>query len=87
MDTLDGIEKLARKARKKRVPVFDISNQVITQIRLREVQNVSFFPFDLFAIATAAAASIAVFIGINAWTHMTNPMTALLTPLTDAPLW
>jgi hypothetical protein len=87
MDTLDGIEKLAIKARKKRVPVFDVSNQVIAQIRLREDQNISFFPFDLFATATAAAAAIAVFIGINAWTYIMNPLTQLFAPLQEVALW
>jgi hypothetical protein len=87
MDTLDGIERLAAKARKEAIPSFHVADQVMVQIRSGLTRTVSFAAFDFFAGVSAAAALIMFFVALNTWSYVTDPLRGLLAPLQEAPLW
>lgn len=87
MDTLEGIEKLAQKAREERAPVSGVTEKVLLQITSARVQTVGFMAFDLFAGLSAAAASIILLLAINTWTYLSNPIMEFLAPLQEVPLW
>ena len=85
MDTLDGIEKIAEIARKQETPEFSVSNQVIS--KLTSDRNYNFIVFDFFAGVFATLASVGLYIGINAWMYLFNPLTQLFAPLQEVRLW
>lgn len=85
MDTLDGIEKLAKKAQTQETPAFDVSDRVLAQISLEKSNT--FVVFDFFAGAFATAASAIFYIGINAWTNIMNPLAQFFAPLQEVRLW
>jgi hypothetical protein len=87
MDTLKGIEKLAQWAVKEEIPAFDVTGKVLPAIRAEEAERVSLIPFDIFAAVSAAAASVILFLGINAWLYFTDPLTGLFAPLQEIALW
>jgi hypothetical protein len=87
MDTLKGIEKLAKKAQMQKIPAFGISDQIADRLRLSRPETASFAVFDVFAGISAVAASVALYIGLNAWTHLMNPMTQFFAPLQEIRLW
>ena len=87
MDTLGKIEKLATQAQNQKIPVFDISGNVMEQIRYKRNNTVSLAVFDFFGGVSAIAASIFAYIGINVWSYITNPITQLFTPLQEILLW
>jgi hypothetical protein len=86
MDTLEAIEKLAQMARTQKIPVFSVADEVLSQLRFGETP-VSFVTFDMFAGVFAAAASILLCVGINAWLHVMNPLSQFFAPLQEARLW
>ncbi len=87
MDTLEGIEKLARRAREDETPEFDVANQVMQHIRTEETESFSFTVFDLFATASAVAASVVGYFSIGAWKFIASPLMQFFTPLQEIRLW
>jgi hypothetical protein len=87
MDTLEGIEKLARRAREEKTPDFDVADQVMQQIRTEETESFSFTVFDLFATASAVAASVVGYFSLGAWKFIASPLMQFFTPLQEIRLW
>ena len=87
MDTLDGINKLARQAREEQTPRFDVADQVLQQIRVEETETFSFTVFELFATASAIAASVVGYFSIGAWKFIASPLIQFFTPLQEIRLW
>lgn len=86
MDTLKGIEILAKKTHEQEVPVLGVAEDVITRLNAGPAP-LSFVAFDAFASLCATAASILMYIGINAWTYVMNPLTQFFSPLQEVRLW
>jgi hypothetical protein len=87
MDTINNLKKLAVKGREQELPVFFVSDRVIQRIHSKPAATANFFAFDIFAIASAVAASILLFIGIQSWLYITNPLTRLFAPLSGINIW
>ena len=87
MDTLDGIEKIARQAREEETPRFDVADHVLQQIRADEEETFSFTVFDLFATASAVVASVVGYFSIGAWKFIASPLMQFFTPLQEIRLW
>ena len=87
MDTLEGINKLARQAREEKTPRFDVVDRVLQQIRAVEMEAFSFTVFDLFAAASAIAASVVGYFSINAWRFVASPLMQFFAPLQEVRLW
>lgn len=87
MDTLKGIEELARRAREEKPPVFDIADVVLQQINTEETETFSFTVFDLFATASAVVASVVGYFSISAWRFIASPLMQFFAPLQEVRLW
>jgi hypothetical protein len=87
MDALERIEKLARQAREEETPRFDVTGQVLRQIRAEETETFSFTVFELFATASAVAASVVGYFSIGAWKFIASPLMQFFTPLQEIRLW
>jgi hypothetical protein len=87
MDTLNGIEKLARQAREEKTPRFDVADRVLQQIRAEETEIFSFTVFDLFATASAVVASVVGYFSIGAWRFIASPLMQFFAPLQEVRLW
>jgi hypothetical protein len=87
MDTINKIGKLVEKAQNQQTPVLFVSERVMQRIKSRHNHVASFFAFDMFALASAVAASVLLFIGIQSWFYITNPLARLYAPLSGISLW
>jgi hypothetical protein len=87
MDTLNGIEKLARQAREEKTPRFNVADRVLQQIRTEETEIFSFTVFDLFATVSAVVASVVGYFSIGAWRFIASPLMQFFTPLQEVRLW
>ena len=87
MDTLEDINKLARQAREEKTPNFSIAGQVMQQIKAEEAETFSFTVFDLFATASAVAASVVGYFSIGAWRFIASPLMQFFAPLQEVRLW
>jgi len=87
MDTLGGINKLARHAREEQTPRFDVADQVLQQIRAEETETFSFIVFELFATASAVVASVIGYFSIGAWKFIASPLMQFFAPLQEIRLW
>ena len=87
MDTLEGIEKLARQAREEKTPQFDVADQVLQQIRSEQTEAFSFTVFDLFATVSAIVASVVGYFSISAWKFIASPLMQFFAPLQEIRLW
>jgi hypothetical protein len=87
MDTLKGIEKLAQQARQEETPLFGVSNKIMNQIGSEESQAFNFTVLELFATASAIAASVVGYFSISAWRLIASPLMQYFTPLQEIRLW
>ena len=90
MDTLKQIDKLVSRARQEAIPVVDVADRVLWQIRTAGMgvkAPVPIAPLGIFAGLSAVAASIIVFLAIHAWMALNNPMMELYRPVQVASLW
>ena len=87
MDTLDGIDKLARQAREEQTPNFDVADRVLKKINSEEMETFSFTVFDLFATASAVVASVVGYFSIGAWRFIASPLMRFFAPLQEVRLW
>ena len=86
MDTLKKIDHLLQQAAQQPTPIFRVADKVINDLD-RSPEAESFLTFDLFAAASAIAASILLFWAISAWLTMSDPMNVLVEPLQEVALW
>lgn len=88
MDTLSRIEKLISRAQRETPPKVDVADRVLWRIRTASARPpVPIAPWGVFAGLSAVAASIIVFLAINAWMALSNPMMELYRPVMVASLW
>jgi hypothetical protein len=89
MDTLEGLARLARRAREESTPVFGVSEAVRLRI-LSESQSprsVTLIPLGLFGGLSALAASVTMALAVQFWQYMTSPVMELVVPLPEIRLW
>jgi len=87
MDVLKAIEKLAHQAREERIPKFDVADRVLQQIRPAEEETFGLLAFELFASASAVAASVVGYFSLGIWRLITSPLMQFFTPLQEIRLW
>jgi hypothetical protein len=87
MDVLKAIEKLAHQAREERIPEFDVADRVLQQIRPAEEETFGLLAFELFASASAVAASVVGYFSVSIWKLITSPLMQFFAPLQEIRLW
>jgi len=87
MDALEGLEKLARKAREEPTPVFGVSDAVRLRILSESPQSVTLIPLGLFGGLSALAASVIMALAVQFWNYMSSPVMELVAPLREMRLW
>jgi hypothetical protein len=87
MDALDGLDRLARRARAEPTPVFGVADKVRLRIRAKRPQAVTLIPLELIGGLSAVAASIILFLAVQFWQYMNSPVMELVAPLPEIRLW
>ena len=87
MDALEGLAKLARRAREESTPVFGVSEAVRLRILSETTETVTLIPLGLFGGLSALAASVIMVLAIQFWNYMTSPVMELVAPLPEIRLW
>jgi hypothetical protein len=87
MDALEGLARLARKAREEPTPVFGISEAVRLRIQSEIPEPVTLIPLGLFGGLSALAASVTLALAVQFWTYMSSPVMELVAPLPEIRLW
>jgi hypothetical protein len=87
MDALEGLERLARKARGEPTPVFGVAEAVQLRIQSETPEPVTLIPLGLFGGLSALAASVTLALAIQFWSYMTSPVMELVAPLPEIRLW
>ncbi len=87
MDTLEGLAKLARRAREEAMPVFGVSEAVRLRILSERTETVTLIPLGLFGGLSALAASVIMILALQFWNYMTSPVMELVAPLPEIRLW
>jgi hypothetical protein len=87
MDALEGLAKLARRAREEATPVFGVSEAVRLRILSERTETVTLIPLGLFGGLSALAASVIMVLAIQFWSYMTSPVMELVAPLPEIRLW
>ena len=88
MDILKIIDKLVLRATNEVVPTVDVTGQVLWRLRAQGLeQPVPIVPMSIVAGLSAVAASIIIFLAINAWLALSNPMMELYRPVQVASIW
>ena len=87
MDALEGLAKLARRAREETTPVFGVSEAVRLRILSERTETVTLIPLGLFGGLSALAASVIMVLAIQFWNYMTSPIMELVAPLPEIRLW
>ena len=87
MDVLEGLVRLARKAREEQTPVFGVAEKVRLRIQSEDRQAVTLIPLGLFGGFSAAAASVILFLAVQFLQYINSPVTQLVAPLPEIPLW
>jgi hypothetical protein len=87
MDALEGLDKLARRAREESTPVFGVAAAVRLRIRAERPQAVTLIPLGLFGGLSAVAASITMALAVQFWQYMSSPVMELVAPLPEIRLW
>jgi hypothetical protein len=87
MDALEGLAKLARRAREESTPVFGVSEAVRLRILSEKTETVTLIPLGLFGGLSALAASVIMILALQFWNYMTSPVMELVAPLPEIRLW
>jgi hypothetical protein len=87
MDTLEGLAKLARRAREEVTPVFGVADAVQLRLQSESPESVTLIPLGLFGGLSALAASVTVALAIQFWSYMSSPIMELVAPLPEIRLW
>ena len=85
MDTLEFIKKLALIACLDSGPEVDVGGNVMRRIRSAKTIKVS--PLTFFAGVSAAAACLVLFLTIQSWIYMSDPIMEFFMPLQETLLW
>lgn len=87
MDALDGLVRLARRARQEQTPVFGVAEKVQLRLLSERPQPVTLIPIGLFSGLSAVAASVIVSLAFELWKYMSSPVMEILAPLPEIRLW
>jgi hypothetical protein len=87
MDALEGLAKLARRAREETTPVFGVSEAVRLRILSERTETATLIPLGLFGGLSALAASVIMILALQFWSYMTSPVMELVAPLPEIRLW
>jgi hypothetical protein len=88
MDALEGLEKLARRAREEPTPVFGVAEAVRLRLQSESPEEpVTLIPLGLFGGLSALAASVTMALAVQFWSYMTSPVMELVAPLPEIRLW
>jgi hypothetical protein len=87
MDALEGLAKLARKAREEPTPVFGVAEAVRLRIQSESPETVTLIPLGLFGGLSALAASVTMALAVQFWSYITSPIMELVAPLPEIRLW
>jgi len=87
MDALEGLAKLARKAREEPTPVFGVAEAVRLRLLAESPESVTLIPLGLFGGLSALAASVTLALAVQFWNYMSSPIMALVAPLPEMRLW
>jgi len=87
MDTLEGLDRLARRAREEQTPVFGVAQAVRLRIQSEGRSSVTLIPLEVFGGLSAVAASIILFLAVQLWQYMNSPLRELVAPLPEIRLW
>jgi hypothetical protein len=87
MDALEGLAKLARRAREESTPVFGVSDAVRLRLLSERPQAVTLIPLGLFGGLSALAASVIMALAVQFWNYMSSPIMELVAPLPEIRLW
>jgi len=87
MDALEGLVRLARKARQEQTPVFGVADEVRLRIRSERPPSITLLPLGVFGGLSAVAASVTLFLAIEFWKYMNSPIMELVRPLPEIRLW
>lgn len=85
MDTLKRIERLFAQARQGETPMFYVSDGVLQDLAVLTPPRL--IPLSVFAGVSAAAAVVMLLLSVQAWNYLNSPLTELLMPLQETPLW
>jgi len=94
MDTLEGLRKLADRARREPTPVFGVNDAV--QLRIRSEARtqqpgtskvVTLLPLGLVGGLSAIAASVILALAVELWNYMSSPIMVLAAPLPEIQIW
>ena len=87
MDALEGLDRLARRARKESTPVFGVADKVWLRIRSEGSQPITLIPLGVFGGLSAVAASVILALVVEFWKYMSSPVMELVAPLPEIRLW
>jgi hypothetical protein len=87
MDALEGLVRLARRAREEPTPVFGVADAVRLRILSERPQAITLIPLGLFGGLSALAASVILALAVQFWNYMTSPIMELVVPLREIRLW
>jgi len=87
MDALEGLAKLARRAREESTPVFGVSDAVWLRLLSEKPQAITLIPLGLFGGLSALAASVILALAVQFWNYMSSPIMELVAPLPEIRLW
>lgn len=87
MDTLEGLTKLAQRARQEQAPVFGVADAVRLRIRSQAPRRITLLPLGLVGALSAVAASVLLGLAIELWTYMSSPVMVLAAPLPEMRIW
>ncbi len=89
MNTLRAIEKLVDIARSEVVPSMDVGDAVMLRISAQLDQRGPFAvtPMTVVAGLSALAASVILFLAINQWQTVNDPIMQFFGPVQVASLW
>ena len=88
MDALEGLARLARKAREEPTPVFGVAEVVRLRILSESRESVvTLIPLGLFGGLSALAASVTLALAVQFWNYMSSPIMELVAPLPEIRLW
>lgn len=88
MDALEGLERLARRAREEATPVFGVSEAVRLRLLTESPEEpVTLIPLGLFGGLSVLAASVTLALAVQFWSFMSSPVMELVAPLPEIRLW
>ncbi len=82
MNDLEKLALLAARARREAVPHVDVSACVLARLRRGDEPSLPGWPLLAVSGLSAVAASIVLFVAVQGWFALGDPLASLLSPLT-----